>query len=362
MTRSIAILNASRKNDGITSVMRKTSNMLKASGYEVKWYQVVDRYTMKSLPEHDCLINGFKHLPQAISMGLTRSMYIAKRFKPDKSELILISEPTLINLVKGRENFIVRFHDFRAFTKYSDKFLTRLLYKKVLRNLKRIKFAIFSTEYVKSEAEKFEIRPQLSIIIRDRSDYPPVKEHLNSSLKRIRGGKITISCISTDRPYKNLHFFLQIARLLENRSPGLYNFLLVTNPKKELSMELEAFGKIEIVQNVDDIGSIYDRTDIIVIPSKYEGFGLPLIEAAYYGIPPVLYCLPPFTETLGNYELFQNSYDEIKWAESIEGLCDPQTYERMSTFVLNRAMEIENDRGSYKLKDFIDSVNKECFS
>lgn len=362
MKKAISIINASRKNDGITIGICRTASILKNLGYDVKWYQVLDRYTTKSLPDYDHLILGVKTAPEIISMGITRTRFVSKRFDINNKGLILITEPTLINFMQNPMTSIVKFHDFRAFTEYSDKFLTRFLYKMKIRKLRKIQYAIFSTEFMKNEAENQGITPSMSVTIKDKPRFNLQKEHIDLSLGHLKNGVITITCISTDRPYKNLALFLEIAKELYRNDPEGYRFILVSKVGKELSKKIHRENIIEVVEEVVDIKDIYNRTDIVIVPSKYEGFCLPLVEATYFGIPVVSFQLPPFVELLGKYELFQNSDDLSIWTKSIEKLRDPFYYEQISEFLINRAEAIEAENTEEKLRLFIDSIFEKAFS
>jgi glycosyltransferase involved in cell wall biosynthesis len=356
MNRIITIINASRKNDGITIGLIKTASQLKKAGYDVKWYQIKDRYTLNQMPASDYTLNGITFFPEKISMGISRSRFISKKLRNDISGLVILSEPTLISFLRYFPNAIVKFHDFRPFTKFSDKMLTALLYKTQLNTLRKVRFAIFTTEYIRNEAHKYGIKPEASLVIKDRPRFGIAQNHLGVSLHRMENKSTTVTCISTDRPYKNIPFFLQLAEQLETRNPKTYKFILVTKPTWKLARMLRHQNKVNVIESVEDIKSVYEQTDILVIPSQYEGFGLPLIEASYYGIPTVAYALPPFIELLGRSELLQNSFDVLDWAKFVERLSLPSFYKEISTFLINKATSIENENINEKLKSFFDSI------
>ncbi|WP_294371738.1 glycosyltransferase [uncultured Clostridium sp.] len=57
------------------------------------------------------------------------------------------------------------------------------------------------------------------------------------------------------------------------------------NRLKVLCHSLNVEENIEFLGNVDDISGFLDKIDIFVLPSRYEGFGIALIEAMVKGIP-----------------------------------------------------------------------------
>ena len=73
----------------------------------------------------------------------------------------------------------------------------------------------------------------------------------------------------------------------------------------EIAGLLANFGSTEswkIVEGVsdEDLRLIYDMSDIFVLPSFYEGFGLPILEAWARGLPVVLSDIPVFREVAGD--------------------------------------------------------------
>ena len=58
----------------------------------------------------------------------------------------------------------------------------------------------------------------------------------------------------------------------------------------------------------EDINKVYSRNDILVFPSLYEGFGMPIIEANYVGIPVITSNLSPMKEIARNSSLLFDPY------------------------------------------------------
>jgi glycosyltransferase involved in cell wall biosynthesis len=50
----------------------------------------------------------------------------------------------------------------------------------------------------------------------------------------------------------------------------------------------------------DDLQSEYATADLLLFPSNYEGFGLPIIEAFQHGLPVITSTLPPMSEVAGD--------------------------------------------------------------
>lgn len=54
---------------------------------------------------------------------------------------------------------------------------------------------------------------------------------------------------------------------------------------KELCVSLDVTDNIKFLGNINDVSKFLDKIDIFVLPSRYEGFGISLIEAMAKGVP-----------------------------------------------------------------------------
>ena len=86
---------------------------------------------------------------------------------------------------------------------------------------------------------------------------------------------------------------------------------------------------------------LYDRAAVVVCPSVYEGFGLPLVEAMSTGAPIVCSDIPVFREVAADAALFVPPDDAEAWAQALaEVLSDPE-----------RARDLAA-RGAVRARDF----------
>ena len=74
----------------------------------------------------------------------------------------------------------------------------------------------------------------------------------------------------------------------------------------------------------ETLRALYDRAALVVCPSLYEGFGLPLVEAMAAGTPIVCSDIPVFREVAADAALFVPADDDDAWARTVaEVLADP---------------------------------------
>ena len=91
----------------------------------------------------------------------------------------------------------------------------------------------------------------------------------------------------------------------------------------------------------ETLRALYDRAALVVCPSHYEGFGLPLVEAMSAATPLVCSDIPVFREVAADAALFVPPDDATAWARVVgKLLSDPR-----------RARDLAA-RGSARARDF----------
>ena len=68
------------------------------------------------------------------------------------------------------------------------------------------------------------------------------------------------------------------------------------------------------------LAALYRRALLVVLPSLYEGFGLPIVEAFAAGVPVVASDLPVLREVAGDAALFAPPNDVEAWSAALERL------------------------------------------
>jgi len=136
---------------------------------------------------------------------------------------------------------------------------------------------------------------------------------------------------SADTPLKGLHFLLQaIAAIAAKRDIRL---IVVGSPKKN-GMVIKLIRKLGIGHLVTFTGRIsyeefvrqYARATVAVVPSVYEGFGLPAGEAMACGVPVISTTGGALPEVVGNAGILVPPEDSDALAKALLSVLDHPDY------------------------------------
>ncbi|MFL5955186.1 MAG: glycosyltransferase family 4 protein [Gaiellaceae bacterium] len=191
------------------------------------------------------------------------------------------------------------------------------------------------------------------------ASFCPFDEHERSDLAGLLplGGPEARHLLSIDTggPYKNQAGTLQIlARVVE--STGL-DVRLVRAGTPLAPREQELARSLDVADRVIELGAVatdrmpalYNRCDVLVFPSFYEGFGWPPLEAMGCGLPVVSSRWASLLEVVGDAAPTADATDYDSLASHvIRFLEDPEAAQLAATKALDRASEFTWDRAAMK--------------
>jgi glycosyltransferase involved in cell wall biosynthesis len=99
---------------------------------------------------------------------------------------------------------------------------------------------------------------------------------------------------------------------------------------------------VEVLGPQQDIRKVYERTRILIMPSKYESWGRTATEAMCSGIPVICTPTSGLVENCGNAGIFVRDREDIeKWVKEINKLFDEKAYTKASEKAKIRSRELD---------------------
>ncbi|MBI5169463.1 MAG: glycosyltransferase family 4 protein [Candidatus Eisenbacteria bacterium] len=162
---------------------------------------------------------------------------------------------------------------------------------------------------------------------------------------RLRSERFAL-VVSDNRPRKNLEVLAK-AWALPDGAPALD--LVGVGPVDERFPALEprsaaaGRGAIERLGWVSpgELAWLMSHAEVLLLPSLYEGFGFPLVEAMAEGVPALVSDIPVFREVGADAPMFADAHDPRAWAAALARLlAEPAVRERMRERGRARAAEL----------------------
>lgn len=224
---------------------------------------------------------------------------------------------------------------------YQDKW-----YKNVPNYLKRADIIIAVSEYVKSSIIKhYNINQEKIKVV-----YPDIRKEFkkleNINEKLYENFKISdpfILTVATSIERKNLRRILEAFAILKKN----YNELKLViagglDIKEKLLNAIEKHKLQDSVNfkgylNSEMLSYLYNKAELFVFPSLYEGFGLPVLEAMACGCPVITSNVSALPEIAGDAAVFVNPYSIEEIAQTMEKvLTDTELREQLKNSGLKR--------------------------
>jgi len=194
-------------------------------------------------------------------------------------------------------------------------------------------FIIYNTEWIRHDfSDDFAHIPSILV-------HPPV---VADNYRTTRGSKVTLVNLFER---KGQDIFYELV----NRMPEV-EFLAVKGGYGE--QIIHEFPNLEIMENDNDIKRVYEKTKVVLMPSKYESYGRIACEALASGIPNIVTPTPGLMEALGPAGIYvlRDSVDD--WENALRALLKPRRYGAMAKLALARS-EALDAMATKELADFV---------
>lgn len=209
----------------------------------------------------------------------------------------------------------------------SSRFLFRTLFRKAaICDSKIITVSEFSKQRIKKKLNISEYK--ISVIYNglSQSSYKYITDKLEIQKieKKYTLPKNYILCLSTLEPRKNMRLLIDVCCDLWKNKKLDANLVLAGRKGWKIENLLEDIdeycrNKIIFTGFIEDqdLSTIYHRADVFVFPSKYEGFGIPPLEALAVRTPVICSDSSSLPEILGNAVIYFQNNNELDLKEKI---------------------------------------------
>jgi glycosyltransferase involved in cell wall biosynthesis len=105
--------------------------------------------------------------------------------------------------------------------------------------------------------------------------------------------------------------------------------------------------RIDLLGFVEDVVAEYQRAEVLVMTSRYEGFGFPVLEAMACGTPVVAFANSSITEVVGDAGILVDDGDVPRMVAAVRSVCDDrQLWHELSQRGIERAAEFSWERSA----------------
>lgn len=165
--------------------------------------------------------------------------------------------------------------------------------------------------------------------------------------------------VGTNEPRKNLDRVISAFRSIEKRD---YSLVLVTNPgwkQSEAARSITAGEPIIELSGLKDLelAHLYASADFLVMPSLYEGFGLPAAEAIAFGKPVIVSQNSAMSEVAGRAAITVNPTVTAEISQAMIALIeDRQLYQKLASQTHRESEKYSWHKAVTKLTNVFESV------
>lgn len=210
----------------------------------------------------------------------------------------------------------------------ANRWLERTLMEPSVRRAKKI---IAVSQATKSDLIKWmpELESKTTVIHEASFTHPAAADNIGTSTTQTQP---YILFVGTFEPRKNLPRLLQAYQRLLQRNPNAHCLVLAGRDGwgSNIAATIQEMGlteQVTIVQGPNDtkLAQLYSECDFLAMPSLYEGFGLPIVEAMGFGKPSVHSNLSSMPEVAGNAGIAVDPLNVEEMSDALEQLSNDRS-------------------------------------
>jgi len=213
-----------------------------------------------------------------------------------------------------------------------------------IQSLKKAKHIITVSQFSKDEIIKtYHINPQKITIAYNGVENPP---KINSKIQQKILSSYNLQSqnyylyLGTLKPNKNIPFLIKSFSLfLRSTIDDRLSKLVIAGKKGWLFDEIYQTVKQEGIEDKvvftdfvteDQKWTLYQNAIASVLPSTYEGFGIPAIESMKVGTPVIVSIIPPFKEVVKDSGLFIDPHNTSTLCQKMIEITNPEIRQKYS--------------------------------
>lgn len=185
-------------------------------------------------------------------------------------------------------------------------------------------YQVYNSQWLRDRLQTLKPTPR-HLVVR-----PPVR---SAEYRTEPGSRVTLVNLSPD---KGSRIFYGLAR----RMPDV-DFLGVIGAYGEQIVEPAPNVEIMAHTGLHSMASVYGRTRVLLVPSRYESWGRTGVEAMASGIPVVARPTPGLVESLGGAGVFVPDNSLAGWESAVRQIMDEDTWREASRRALDRSRELD---------------------
>lgn len=319
----IAVVNYGNKQSGTALAARIHYDALQSLGYNVKWYQFADYFHQENYLIYPSVLRGSR-----IPFKLFRSGYDVMIKFPSLSkkyiceDYVYIPDPVLIKIGIHKKQFMLKVHDLIRASENSPSIASRIISNYMTPRIELANVIVVTTEYMKIRVQEYFRDSDRIVVVPEPIDESLTQNDSSTNSIRTRDGRLNVLYVATDRPYKNIRLFLDIAKYFSEHDPVGFQFTLVSrlSERTEQYAQKLRLSNINLLHNVEDMRSVYANNDVLLYTSLSEGFGRPIVESMAMGLPVIARKTQPFEEIIGESGTLLDNPKIEDWIEKLKAL------------------------------------------
>ncbi len=343
----VLLVNGSRTFDGHARHFEMYWRALESRGIHPSVVTCVDPSLRREYPDWGVIVEGWK-VPGggSLEMGLNRLFPVfTRQLQGLPGRLLHVNDVYLASAARFRSDVVVTIADLaKAYTSIYP-WAASWVHNRNLPYVAKARVLVCHSDFVRGEIlarlgvpeERVHIVPLYSLLDPPREAPRPRPEPPSER------SPWNLLYVATDRPHKNIRLFLEVLARLGPRFRGTLVSRLRAETVRRIG-ELGLSSRLTVVDRVPRLEEVYGSAQAMLYPSRYEGFGIPLVEALSRGLPVVASDRTAIPGVVGNGGQIVPGSDPTPWCEAVERLTDPHEYDTWSARAADRARDFTMDR------------------